>query len=217
MLLESNAITLIVQIITGASLMKTSTKSDSIDKPHEVHFDAPASTAQVFPLVQNEGIIALALLCASNLFLKLVNAQVIARITKYSTSLIPTFVTILNYKLQNDEIPIYTVEAKTNVLTLLKLLVENDSSFLQQVLNGMSVCLELLATETFSSNCTLPDEVSHDILKEPLLIRSNSNSFKFKNHISKAELDRLFKGKASEKVSGVSIQQALYDLVSVLN
>jgi hypothetical protein len=131
--------------------------------------------------------------------------------------LIPTFVTILNYKLLNDEIPTYTVEAKTNVLTLLKLLVETDSSFLQQVLNGMSVCLELLASETFSSNCTVPDEVLQDILKEPSLIRSNSNSFKFKNHISKAELDRLFKGQASEKVGGVSIQQALYDLVSVLN
>jgi hypothetical protein len=75
MLLDSHAITLIIQIITGASLMKASTKSDSNDKPenesHEVSFDAPASTAQVFPLVQNEGIIALALICTSKLIVKI--------------------------------------------------------------------------------------------------------------------------------------------------
>jgi hypothetical protein len=67
MLLDLNAITLIVQIVTGALLIKSAPKSElqKEDETHEVHFNAPASMGQVFPLVQNEGIVSLALLCTS--------------------------------------------------------------------------------------------------------------------------------------------------------
>lgn len=74
MIFDLNAITLVVQIVTGALLIKASQKSDTPsasndDDSHEVHFNAPPSMGQVFPLVQNEGIVSLALLCASKLLL----------------------------------------------------------------------------------------------------------------------------------------------------
>lgn len=248
MLLDINAVTLIVQIITGALLMKTAPAqkldTDNIsssnsssplkgmieDVTHEVHFNAPASMGQVFPVVQNEGIVALALLCS-------MNSQVISRITKFSTSIITTFISILSSserseKLVNDigsqestfKNGDYSVEIKTNVLTLLKLLVEADPTFAQQVVSTMGGCFEILAVENFSQNpSNNPTNDSQEnlqqqeILDEPVLVRTNTSSFKLTNHVSKIELENMFKGKTSEKLSPVSIQQALYDLVTILN
>jgi hypothetical protein len=60
-----NAITLVVQTLTGAFLTKTKDLNDGID--HHVHLDflAPAESTRVFPVVQNESLVALVLLVSS--------------------------------------------------------------------------------------------------------------------------------------------------------
>lgn len=61
-----NCVALIVQIITGAQLLALSNDSDQIDEDR-LDLDSFATLSKVFPSVQNEGILALALLLSSNI------------------------------------------------------------------------------------------------------------------------------------------------------
>ena len=66
-LIDSNIIPPLLQIVTGALLTKSrnATADGGIEDEdeHHVHFDATPMEGQVFPLVQNEGIVALILIC----------------------------------------------------------------------------------------------------------------------------------------------------------
>ena len=60
-LLESGSITLLIQIISGAVL--TVEDAETLDDEH-AHYSAPVGMDQVFPIVQNEGLVAVTLLCS---------------------------------------------------------------------------------------------------------------------------------------------------------
>jgi hypothetical protein len=66
LLLDSGAVTLMVQIVTGSLLSQSPGDSGllEIDEESQVKFDAPIGMEQVFLIVQNEGLVALAMLCA---------------------------------------------------------------------------------------------------------------------------------------------------------
>ncbi|KAJ1544973.1 hypothetical protein HK096_006948, partial [Nowakowskiella sp. JEL0078] len=142
-LIDSNTVTPLVQIFTGALLTKSKRMSliqdtDSQISPslppndgeeeteHHVHFDALPVEGQVFPVVQNEGIVAMILLLSRV-------SEVAPRITRYFSSLEPTFLKILtsgilkNYEEDENEIQFinsdesnisqeYPLEIKVNAL-----------------------------------------------------------------------------------------------------
>ena len=69
-----NAVAIIVQIVTGALLLNSLPKSpdqpssaNDAEDGREVHFNAPSNIGQVFPQVQNEGIVSLVLLVTSEI------------------------------------------------------------------------------------------------------------------------------------------------------
>lgn len=151
--------------------------------------------------------------------------QASSRIIKFNASLIPTFVRILSKKYDTDkDLPTYSVETKTNALTLLKMLAESDAMFATQVSTTVGPVLEVLGAQS-----SLPDledaeiEIldSNDnpqVIHEPTLPRVTTSSFKLNNHVSKRELDSIFAGSIiPEKVKGTSLEQALFELMSVLN
>jgi hypothetical protein len=64
---DANGIPLLIQVVTGAllTIVPKSTDGDGSSPgplEHHVHFDAVPSDGQLFPVVQNEGVIALILL-----------------------------------------------------------------------------------------------------------------------------------------------------------
>ena len=63
-MVDANGIPLLIQVVTGALLTVSPKTNDDSPAPleHHVHFDAVPSDGQLFPVVQNEGIIALILL-----------------------------------------------------------------------------------------------------------------------------------------------------------
>ncbi|TPX71475.1 hypothetical protein SpCBS45565_g01105 [Spizellomyces sp. 'palustris'] len=131
-IVDANAIPPLIQIITGALLTRSRTSSDEgTDVPedeHHVHFDAMPLEGQVFPMVQNEGIVALILVADAY-------PEAIPRITRYSTSLIPTLIDILRSGIQGIETAKdaqeyeYADEAKANVCVLLQSLISRDDDF----------------------------------------------------------------------------------------
>ncbi|KAJ3038533.1 Rap1 GTPase-GDP dissociation stimulator 1 [Rhizophlyctis rosea] len=131
-LIDSNIIPPLLQIITGALLTKSLPAAGSPvadnDSEHHVHFDATPVEGQVFPLVQNEGIVALILIC--NAF-----PEAIPRITRYHTSLTPTVVQILQSGLPDEDKAAHEVaheyadEAKVNVCILARALIQGDSKY----------------------------------------------------------------------------------------
>ncbi|KAI9001873.1 hypothetical protein BC832DRAFT_122634 [Gaertneriomyces semiglobifer] len=79
-LIDANIVPPLVQIVTGALLTKVrSDVSDDSDElsedEHHVHFDA-LPTSRVFPQVQNEGVVALVMLCK-------VCPDVVGRVARY--------------------------------------------------------------------------------------------------------------------------------------
>eukprot|EP00842_Homolaphlyctis_polyrhiza_P000667 jgi/Hompol1/1600/HPOL_004796-RA len=147
-LFDLSCITPIVQIITGAVLTKNVQQSPSNEtmselEEHHVHFDAQPSEKQVFPMVQNEGLVALTLLCS-------MDQTAASRIVRYTSSLTPTLINILKSGVSafssgsidritqisqpgrtstgasprgsiTDEY-VYTIQTKTNVCLLLRTL-----------------------------------------------------------------------------------------------
>ncbi|KNC97857.1 uncharacterized protein SPPG_06853 [Spizellomyces punctatus DAOM BR117] len=135
-IVDANAIPPLIQIITGALLTRSRTSSDEgTDVPedeHHVHFDAMPLEGQVFPMVQNEGIVALILVADAY-------PEAIPRITRYSASLIPTLIDILRSGIQGIETAKdaqeyeYADEAKANVCVLLQSLISRDDDFAKRL------------------------------------------------------------------------------------
>jgi hypothetical protein len=139
LLFKTNAITLVVQALTGAFLMDVNnyrtTSENSICV--NVCFDAPAQQTKVFPIVQNESLVALTLLCT----LKSETANVIC---DYHTSVIPSLKNILEYDFTetSTENP-YSLESMANAAVLLKMLIEQVPGF-ESKLEGYTVVLEAI-------------------------------------------------------------------------
>ncbi|TPX57100.1 hypothetical protein PhCBS80983_g04062 [Powellomyces hirtus] len=133
-IVDAQGIVLLIQIVTGALLtrprttpMDAQTGAETSEEEHHVHFDALPVEGQVFPMVQNEGIIALVLVTDAI-------PESVAIITRYHASLIPTMVKILSSGIRpvadGEEPPhVYADEVKANVCTLLRALVGSDDAF----------------------------------------------------------------------------------------
>ncbi|KAJ3194736.1 hypothetical protein HK101_002017, partial [Irineochytrium annulatum] len=148
----------------GDATSPTSATSD-----HHVHFDALPSEGQVYSIVQNEGLVALILIC---------NAcpEAIPKITCYHASLIPTVVTILSSNVpgvepsmdaepaastevagkptfvESDKKIEYSDAVKVNVCLLLGALVVADAPFKAKVQSALRPVLEPLVRWTSDSN-----------------------------------------------------------------
>ncbi|KAJ3301884.1 hypothetical protein HDV03_000251 [Kappamyces sp. JEL0829] len=129
LLSELNALTLIIQILTGAHLTKSGSGSTGPDTDHHVQFDAPPETTRVFPLVQNESIVALTLLCS-------LHRPTASKILKFS-AVVPTLLSILSTPLQDAAAkvdssledmqakkPIHSIQTMMNACLLLRYLVQ---------------------------------------------------------------------------------------------
>ncbi|KAJ3055918.1 Rap1 GTPase-GDP dissociation stimulator 1 [Rhizophlyctis rosea] len=146
-LIDSNIIPPLLQIVTGALLTKNrNVAADGAiqeDDEHHVHFDATPMEGQVFPLVQNEGIVALILIC--NAF-----PDAIPRITRYYASLTPTLIQILRNGLADEEKAAHEVaheyadEAKVNVCILARALIQGDADFRAKISSELRPVLEKL-------------------------------------------------------------------------
>ncbi|KAJ3068209.1 Rap1 GTPase-GDP dissociation stimulator 1 [Podochytrium sp. JEL0797] len=177
LILDSNGVTPLIQIVTGALLTRVAQgdsqggQAPGESQPelhHHVHFDAVPSDGQVFPVVQNEGLVALILM---------MNAlpMAIQAISKFHASLIPTCQTIL---LSGIEAPppvvatesalpqpvaeqiVYSDEVKVNVCLFLGVLVSADANFRQLALPVLRPALETLTKWTSVSNLTAAAAVS---------------------------------------------------------
>ena len=134
-LLDINALTLILQILTGAFL--TRPLEEDATEGH-VQFDAPPGSTRVFPLVQNESIVALTLLCSSTTVIYhdiclffIVNSSTIGQIYKFK-SVLPTLFQILSEKpdpkaedpaIGAQATPTYSIQTMMNSVLLLQYLV----------------------------------------------------------------------------------------------
>ncbi|KAI8806467.1 armadillo-type protein [Cladochytrium replicatum] len=113
LLIDANVITPLLQIITGATLTRPRQAhegelavEDSLHQPadgeepneHHVHFDAVSVDGQVFPLVQNEGIVALVLLATAN-------PEIIPRITRFQASLTTAVLKIITSGIVEEKKP----------------------------------------------------------------------------------------------------------------
>jgi hypothetical protein len=145
-----------------------------------------------------------------------VNVQVISRITKFSASLLPTFATILTTVDEQSDSPVYSTEIKTNVLTLVKLLVQGDHAFAVQISSLMGPMLRSLTTQTFKEAPTVPEQ-GQQVVTEQQITRTPTSSIKNAGHVSKRELENIFKGGVAEEVGLNTIHQALEDLLNILN
>nr|KAJ3419462.1 hypothetical protein HK105_006932 [Polyrhizophydium stewartii] len=153
---DLNCIAPLVQIVTGALLTKTAQSADDggdmdMEDEHHVHFDALPSETQVFPLVQNEGLVSLTLICT-------LSPPATSKIVRYYSSLAPTLLTILRSgvpELQDDaqasaspsvltkergartsivgEQLTYSIQTKINVCLFLKTLLSNESEFVSKI------------------------------------------------------------------------------------
>ncbi|KAI9347942.1 armadillo-type protein [Zopfochytrium polystomum] len=139
-IVQANSIAPLIQIVTGALLTRSRAaedgQDDGSDNQHHVHFDALPAESQVFPVVQNEGLIALILIANAH-------PQAIPTITKYHSSLLPTAKTILESGLPQPEEGVtgdgtetsreeklhYVDEIKVNVCLLIGTLATADAPF----------------------------------------------------------------------------------------
>lgn len=90
-LLENGSITLIVQIVTGSLLTQPLGDKIADSEPfgdENAFFDAPVGFEQVFPIVQNEGLVFLALFCA-------LCPEAIPRIARFQKHLLHAFKPLL--------------------------------------------------------------------------------------------------------------------------
>ncbi|TPX38360.1 hypothetical protein SmJEL517_g00347 [Synchytrium microbalum] len=166
-IVDSNGIPPLIQILTGALLTRDlppdAMSEDSTDEEVHVHFDALPSADQVFPLVQNEGLVALSLIATSV-------PSSIPIITKYSASLIPTLIRILQSGLPefaehtqpkeskpsrnsghfkddvggDKEHTVYSDETKCNVCTLADTLIKRDAAFKARISEDLKTTLPAL-------------------------------------------------------------------------
>lgn len=60
--IQARAVPILVQIVTGA-ILTTDDASQGDDGDRAVHFDAVSNEANVFPIVLNEGVVALMIMC----------------------------------------------------------------------------------------------------------------------------------------------------------
>ncbi|KAJ3156493.1 Rap1 GTPase-GDP dissociation stimulator 1 [Geranomyces variabilis] len=136
-IVDAQGIVLLLQVVTGALLTRARTDADGHavgggDDEHHVHFDALPIEGQVFPVVQNEGVVALVLITDAV-------PGAIKSITAYHASLIPTLVNIIASGTEHAKTAtegtdlqaphVYADEAKANVCILLRALVAGDDEF----------------------------------------------------------------------------------------
>ncbi|KAJ3098190.1 hypothetical protein HDU97_004199 [Phlyctochytrium planicorne] len=168
-IVQSNGIVPLIQIVTGALLTKPRSNLSEDHNPsspadHHVHFDALPSEGQVYSLVQNEGLVALILI--SNAY-----PEAIPEITRYHSSLIPTAITILKSNVpgayeqdteeQSQEKRLeYSDAVKVNVCLLLGALVTVDGSFKERVKGAIQPILSPLMKWTSESNIAVSSAAS---------------------------------------------------------
>ena len=118
-LFELRAITLVLQSLTGAFLTNQDISFGSTENffDHHVHFDAPPKMTKVFPIVQNESLVALGLLAS-------MEPLTINVLLRYSVSIFPTLLDILKDAPEGDDG--YSLETKANALILLRFLISGD-------------------------------------------------------------------------------------------
>ncbi|KAJ3411499.1 hypothetical protein HDV05_002107 [Chytridiales sp. JEL 0842] len=158
-IVDANGITPLIQIVTGALLTKQKPSlesgeepnnenlpiphesSESLDTDHHVHFDAVPLEGQVYPLVQNEGLVALVLIA---------NAVpgAISMITRYHTSLIPTAKSVLGSGMKDEEEGgegkvVYADPVKINVCLLMGTLADADGKGEPYVKDGFAAVLKV--------------------------------------------------------------------------
>ncbi|ORY51791.1 hypothetical protein BCR33DRAFT_711986 [Rhizoclosmatium globosum] len=178
---QSSGITPLIQIVTGALLTRVNedqkpTDGSQNELHHHVHFDAVPSDGQVFPVVQNEGLVALILMA---------NAvpTSIPIITKYHASLIAISKKILLSGLPDvekekeaavevardsktglqpppSEEVLYSDEVKVNCCLFLGVLASADATFAQIALPEINPVLDKLTKWTSVSNLTAASAVS---------------------------------------------------------
>ncbi|KAI8822699.1 armadillo-type protein [Fimicolochytrium jonesii] len=243
-LIKARCIVPLIQIVTGALLTKaraseaeSGPSNTEEEDDHHVHFDATPVEGQVFPMVQNEGVVALILLADAS-------PDSITAISKYHASIVPTVVKILTSGLEtgdggagggveaadpttNPADPAYTYadESKTNVCVLLQALARTNDEFRDRLLAaGIKPVLDALrkqAPETASA----PAQQERPLEPPPattgaLLGRSITKSARqlSDNAISKRELTTAFgtEEKAPGYVSGVALPGAAAALLMVL-
>ncbi len=64
--MDSKGIAPLIQIVTGALVYLSGSIMDKEVKDQHIKYEALADESSVFPVVQNEGIVALTLLCDGN-------------------------------------------------------------------------------------------------------------------------------------------------------
>ncbi|KAJ3105663.1 Rap1 GTPase-GDP dissociation stimulator 1 [Phlyctochytrium bullatum] len=166
-IVDVNGIVPLMQIVTGALLTRPRNNDESggdgdASDEHHVHFDALPSEGQVYPLVQNEGLVALILIA---------NAcpEAIPDIIRYHASLVPTAVTILKSNLPTEQVDEgarterkldYSDAIKVNVCLLLGALVVGDASFKARVKAALDPILPPLVKWTSESNLAVSSAAS---------------------------------------------------------
>ncbi|KAJ1345050.1 hypothetical protein BSLG_000565 [Batrachochytrium salamandrivorans] len=162
-LFDLNCITPLVQIVTGAMLTKPIQPSETGDAEfvgdHHVHFDALPIEGQVFPLVQNEGLVALTLICS-------LYPAATSKIVRFYASLTPTLFHILKSDVpclnvssssldesvlqSTDRLsalgdqPTYSLQTKINVCLLLRTLLATEAEFLARISPDLKVIVTAL-------------------------------------------------------------------------
>ncbi|KAJ3286654.1 Rap1 GTPase-GDP dissociation stimulator 1 [Borealophlyctis nickersoniae] len=173
-IVEANAIAPLIQIITGALLTKgrpgaspatADSSADNVEEgdDHHVHFDSVPLDGQVFPVVQNEGIVALILVTNGY-------PAAIPRVARYHTFLVPALIKILKSGIAEDdngtagprfatpgETQEYKDETKVNVCLLLEALCKGDDEFRTRVSSDVEPIVNRLnAAVSASSPATSP-------------------------------------------------------------
>ncbi|KAL5034970.1 hypothetical protein BDV3_004459 [Batrachochytrium dendrobatidis] len=169
-LFDFNCIIPLVQIVTGATLTKPNQASPTGDtefvEDHHVRFDALPIEGQVFPMIQNEGIVALTLICS-------MHPASTSKIIRFNASLIPTLFQILKsglaaYTPTDSEVKlsqplsmdrststsprssvlteptVYSLQTKTNVCLLLRTLMATEPDFVTRIAPHLKPLIQVL-------------------------------------------------------------------------
>ncbi|KAI8843942.1 armadillo-type protein [Chytriomyces cf. hyalinus JEL632] len=176
-ILNGNGIPPLVQIVTGALLTRPADEpregAENEESSHHVHFDAVPSDGQVFPVVQNEGLIALILMSNAA-------AEAIPVIAKYHASLVPVAKRILMSGLPEEnadegvpssdavsevrstlsEKVLYSDEIKVNLCLFLGVIASADVTFRNLLAPEIQSILSKLTKWTSVSNLTAASAAS---------------------------------------------------------
>ncbi|KAI9104575.1 armadillo-type protein [Phlyctochytrium arcticum] len=210
-IVDSNALPPLVQIITGALLTKPrEVDSQSADDEHHVHFDAVPVEGQVFPMVQNEGILSLILIHEYY-------PEAVPKITRFASSLLVTLVDILKSgtklaeETSESQQRTYADETKSNICILLRCLINADEAFQKRAATtDLSTVLKLLSRSASQSNSpVLPRNPLQTLVhaKSASGEIGRSGTVSAKNLVnqgpSRRELQATFEAAAGEAPSGV--------------